>query len=257
MGQLTDYLENGLDHTAPGKALDARTGGKIARTTIPSLNVRIIRQPSPDGAPGERRISVQHQINVNAEFMSLNPVIVLMRKKRTTAYKDKTKKGSNKWVQAGADKLVGINTLLWNRAYLGEAFTLFNFSNNVTDHHLSRIGENIDTAITVEELMNGFIIKGIKNDDATKLSYAVMGASKNVPLVGSGVLIKTARYGLAVRIDNPKFIEVQGGPESTYLINGCSMFQREPKYLYGAITKLGFRIMYNAAIKTFSQHIIV
>ncbi|MEI6554752.1 MAG: hypothetical protein WCL70_04130 [Paludibacter sp.] len=256
MGQLTDYLENGLDHTAPGKALDARVGREIARTTIPKLSVKIIKELSPNGTPGERRISVQHQTNVNAEFLSLNPVIVLMRKKNITSLKGALQKAANKWVQAGASKSKVVDNTGWSRNYLGEALTQFNFRTEVSDYYLSNLGENNVTAVTVEELMNGFIIKGIKEDDVSFLSYAVMGASKNVPLVGSGVLIKTARYGLAVRIDNPKFIEVQGGPESPYLSGGCSMFRGEPKYLYGDICKIGFRIVYNVK-KEFTQHIIV
>jgi len=264
MAQITEYLANNLDTTVEGKALDARVGQLISRTVIPSLKVRIVRRDYGLGYIA-REINVRHQTNVSSEFMSYNPVIVLMKKKRKASSYGHL--AGNKWVEVGEQKTQAPNksdyqVITWTGTYLGPVYQHFIFRTEISDYYLSTGSEKM----TVEKLMNGFIAHNI-NVLTQAHGYTLMGSNKkNIIINGREIKSKVAKFGLAVRIDNPRFreeiLKVNAdnnalGRQDFFLrfLDNSSFFNRQPKYLYGEICKLGFRAEY--ASDGLIQHIVI
>ena len=84
--------------------------------------------------------------------------------------------------------------------------------------------------MNIDYLMDSFI-KNLSSD-APNFLLMTSNGSVQVPEGKSAVSL----FGLAIRIDNPKFAgDIVAYPK-------CTMYQREPKYLYGEITKMLFRL---------------
>ena len=229
MAHITDYFENSLEQTNPGKGLDARMGIEISKRpiiVIPRLEVQVRKTPT-NGITNT--VIVKVFTEQNTEYMKLNPVIVLMRKHNAKKKKDGKKvlkHGKNKWVEPGEQFDINSDK---PSLYLS-SHRDFKFSIQNSSWFTPRLISDVSIAMNVDYLMDSFI----KNlySDAPNFLLMTSNGSTQVPEGKSAVSL----FGLSIRIDNPKFAgDIQAYPK-------CTMFQREPKYLYGEITKVLFRL---------------
>ena len=230
MAHITDYFENSLEQTNPGKGLDARMGIEISKRptiVIPRLEVQVRKTPT-NGI--SNTIIVKVFTEQNTEYMKLNPVIVLMRKhnaKRKMNVKQVLKHGKNKWVEPG--KQFEMNKPENQTNYMSSRRD-FQFRIQNCSWFTPRLISDTSIAMNADYLMDSFI-RNLSSDN-TNYSLMTSNGSTKVPEGKSAISL----FGLAIRIDNPKFAgDIQAYPK-------CTMFQREPKYLYGEITKVLFRL---------------
>ena len=230
MAHITDYFENSLEQTTPGKGLDARMGieiGKRPTIVIPRLEVEVRKTPT-NGI--SNTVIVKAYTEQNTEYMKLNPVIVLMRKhnaKRKMDGKRVLKHGKNKWVEPGRQYEMDSPKSKTN--YLSSRRD-FHFGIQNCSWFTPRLISDTSIVMKADYLMDSFIRN--LSSDAPNFLLMTSNGSTQVSEGKSAVSL----FGLVIRIDNPKFAgDIQAYPK-------CTMFQREPKYLYGEITKVLFRL---------------
>jgi hypothetical protein len=231
MAHITDYFENSLEQTTPGKGLDARMGKEISKRpsiVIPRLEIQVRKTPT-NGI--SNTVIVKVFAEQNTEFMKHNPVIVLMRKHNAKKRKNGNqvvKHGKNKWVEPGEQFDMSSDPKK-GKIYLSSRRD-FKFSIQDVSWFTPRLISDTSIAMNADYLMDSFI----KNlySDAPNFILMTSNGSIQVPEGKSAVSL----FGLAIRIDNPKFAgDIVAYPK-------CTMFQREPKYLYGEISKVLFRL---------------
>lgn len=233
MAHITDFIENSLEHSVAGKALDARMGKEILKRpsiSIPRLDMQVRKTPT-NGI--SNTVIVKVFVEDNTEFMNHNPVIVLMRKHNTKKVKNGSntilKHGKNKWVEPGAQSQ--------NGQYLSQIRD-FNFGIQSGSWFTPKLILNSAVVMTCDYLMDSFI-KDISTETEKKFSLMASNKAKFV----TNDQVACSLFGLAIRIDNPKF----EGDKVAYPVS--TMFQHEPKYIYGEITKLLFRIELNGDLR--------
>jgi len=229
MAHITDYFENSLEHTTPGKGLDARMGKEISKRpsiVIPRLEIQVRKTPT-NGI--SNTVIVKVFAEQNTEFMKLNPVIVLMRKHNAKKKKDGKrvlKHGKNKWVEPGEQFDINSDK---PSPYLS-SHRDFKFGIQSSSWFTPKLISDVSIAMNVDYLMDSFV-KNISSDTA---NFLLMTSNGSVQVTNGRCAVSL--FGLSIRIDNPKFEgDIQAYPK-------CTMFQREPKYLYGEITKMLFRL---------------
>ena len=222
MAHITDFIENSLEHSVAGKALDARMGKEILKRpsiSIPRLDMQVRKTPT-DGILNT--VIVKLFVENNTEFMNHNPVIVLMRKRNAKNGGKGNAHIKNKWVEPGGGD--------GDSKYLSISRD-FHFGIQSTSWFTPRLISDVSVVMSSDLLMNPFIkdISKINNPE-----FLLMTSQGGKIVSNPGV--ENALFGLAIRIDNPKF----EGDIVAYPV--CTMFQKEPKYIYGEITKLLFRV---------------
>ena len=229
MAHITDYFENSLEQTNPGKGLDARMGIEIRKRptiVIPRLEIQVRKTPT-NGI--SNTVIVKVFTEQNTEYMKLNPVIVLMRKhnaKKKMDGKQVLKHGKNKWVEPGEQFDINSDK---PSLYLS-SHRDFKFSIQNSSWFTPKLISDVSIAMSADYLMDSFIRN--LSSDAPNFLLMTSNGSTQVSDGKSAVSL----FGLAIRIDNSKFAgDIQAYPK-------CSMFQREPKYLYGEISKVLFRL---------------
>jgi hypothetical protein len=231
MAHITDYFENSLEQTNPGKGLDARMGIEISKRpiiVIPRLEVQVRKTPT-NGI--SNTVIVKVYTEQNTEYMKLNPVIVLMRKhnakRKMNGSQVVLKHGKNKWVEPG--KQFEMDNPKSKTNYLSNRRD-FQFKIQNCSWFTPRLISDTSIAMSADYLMDSFI-RNLSSDAPNFLLMTSNGSTQ--VLEGKSAV---SLFGLAIRIDNPKFAgDIQAYPK-------CTMYQREPKYLYGEITKVLFRL---------------
>lgn len=231
MAHITDYFENSLEQTNPGKGLDARMGKEIKKRpsiVIPRLEIQVRKTPT-NGI--SNTVIVKLFAEQKTEFMQHNPVIVLMRKHNAKKRKNGNqvvKHGKNKWVEPGEQ--FDMNSDPQKPSLYLSSHRDFKFSIQDASWFTPRLISDTSIAMSADYLMDSFI-KNLSSDAPNYLLMTSNGSSQ-VPNGKNAVSL----FGLAIRIDNPKFKgDIIAYPK-------CTMYQREPKYLYGEITKVLFRL---------------
>jgi hypothetical protein len=222
MAHITDFIENSLEHSVAGKALDARMGKEILKRpsiSIPRLDMQVRKTPT-NGIPNT--VIVKLFVENNTEFMHHNPVIVLMRKRNAKNGGKVNDHIKNKWVEPGTSD--------GDKRYLSNSRDL-HFGIQSTSWFTPRLQSDVSVVMSCDLLMNPFI-KDLSKIDNPQFILMTSQGGKSVSNGG----VESSLFGLAIRIDNPKF----EGDKIAY--PACTMFQKEPKYIYGEITKLLFRI---------------
>lgn len=236
MAHITDYLENGLEHSNAGKALDARMGKEILKrpsVVIPRLDIQVRKTPTNDIS---NTVIIKVLSEINAEFMNLNPIIVLMRKhnmkKKRNGEGIIVKHGKNKWVEPGTQWELNMNPG-GQTSYLSQQRD-FQFGFNGSTWFTPRLISNNSIVMNCDYLMDSFI----KNESVgDNFIYSLMSGNQSKKVSNGNVA--QSLFGLAIRIDNPKFKgDIIAYPKST-------MFEHEPKYIYGEISKILFRLELN------------
>jgi hypothetical protein len=229
MAHITDFFENSLEHTTPGKGLDARMGKEISKRpsiVIPRLEIQVRKTPT-NGI--SNTVIVKVFAEQNTEFMKHNPVIVLMRKHNAKKKMDGSrvvKHGKNKWVEPGEQFDINSDKpSLYLSSHRDFKFSIQNFS-----WFTPKLISDVSIAMNTDYLMDSFI----KNLSSDAPNFLLMTSNGSIQVANGKSAVSL--FGLAVRIDNPKFAgDIAAYPK-------CTMYQQEPKYLYGEITKILFRL---------------
>ena len=231
MAHITDYFENSLEQTNPGKGLDARMGKEILKRpsiVIPRIEVQVRKTPT-NGI--SKTVIVKLFAEQNTEFMKHNPVIALMRKHNAKRKKNGSqvqKHGKNKWVEPGEQ--FDLNSDPNKPSLYLSSHRDFKFSIQSYSWFTPRLISDLSIVMHVDYLMDSFI-KNLSSDSA---NFLLMTSNGSIQVSNGKSALSL--FGLAIRIDNPKFAgDINAYPK-------CTMYQREPKYLYGEITKVLFRL---------------
>ena len=209
MAHITDYFENSLEQTTPGKGLDARMGKEISKRpsiVIPRLEVQVRKTPT-NGI--SNTVIVKVFAEQNTEFMKLNPVIVLMRKhnaKKKMDGKQVLKHGKNKWVEPGEQFDINSD----NPSLYLSSHRDFKFSIQSSSWFTPKLISDLSIAMNVDYLMDSFV-KNISSDTAI---FLLMTSNGSVKVTNGKCAVSL--FGLAIRIDNPKFAgDIQAYPKCT------------------------------------------
>ncbi|MDY0104385.1 MAG: hypothetical protein RBS07_15725 [Lentimicrobium sp.] len=208
--------------------LDYLAGG--SSIVLPHLDVRISNSQHGYYDTYNKPIFVQCAINGDESWLSLNPRIVLLRRKsakRENPKPGEKKRNKKKWTEPGPLVNDDVRQPEWITEFLSNNRDfIYNLQTN-TGYYNPRLVSNPATYMSVDNLILSFI----RVTDS--VSYSLYGNRKKRISTGDLNKIITQRFGLCIRVDNPNFAYNAEYPHSTY-------YKKQSKYLYGPVTPLFF-----------------